>query len=205
LGRAWLAAASAEIALAAGMSDIAQEAVAELRAATDVFRSSQLEATSATWHGALLIETGQPFEGLAVVRSASLRWQQLGVPYEVARCRTWLARAYEGIGDHAAARLERDAARTAFTNLGAMPDLLRLDSMPATGSVSSALGLTARETQVLMLLSAGATNRAIATALYISEKTVARHLSNIYGKLGVGSRTEAMRMAFENGLVGNSS
>jgi DNA-binding NarL/FixJ family response regulator len=62
-------------------------------------------------------------------------------------------------------------------------------------------GLTAREVEVLRLVATGQSNAQIATALVLSEKTVARHLSNIFSKLGVGSRTAATAYAFEHGLL----
>ena len=62
-------------------------------------------------------------------------------------------------------------------------------------------GLTAREAEVLRLVAAGRTNRAIAAELYLSEKTVARHLSNIFTKLGVGSRAAATAFATREGLA----
>jgi DNA-binding NarL/FixJ family response regulator len=62
-------------------------------------------------------------------------------------------------------------------------------------------GLTAREVEVLRLVAAGKTNRTIAADLVLSEKTVARHLSNIFTKLGLSTRAAATAYAYEHDLV----
>jgi DNA-binding NarL/FixJ family response regulator len=101
------------------------------------------------------------------------------------------------LGDSDTAALELDAARGAFEELGARPDLARLDSL--TGAAPH--GLSARELEVLRLVAAGKTNRQIAEELVVSEHTVARHVQNIFSKLGVSSRTAATAFAFEHRLV----
>jgi DNA-binding NarL/FixJ family response regulator len=157
-------------------------------------------------------------EGLQSLRSACVRWQQLSAPYETARVRVLLARAYAALGDGSSAALELDAASQVFQSLGAMVDLHSIEMQRderqgadpgahpgahTAGHQGAAHGLTGRELEVLALVSAGQSNRGIAEALTISEKTVARHLTNIYGKLGLSSRTEAVRYAFEQGLSGD--
>jgi DNA-binding NarL/FixJ family response regulator len=97
--------------------------------------------------------------------------------------------------------MEFDAAREVFEALGALPDLDRVDALQPR-SAPTAGGLTARELEVLRLVAAGRTNRAVATELVISEKTVARHLSNIFDKLGVSSRSAATAWAYQHGLIG---
>lgn len=62
-------------------------------------------------------------------------------------------------------------------------------------------GLTRRELEVLRLVSRGATNRAVAATLWVTDQTVKFHLSNVYRKLGVRNRFEATRWAWENGLL----
>ena len=98
--------------------------------------------------------------------------------------------------------MEFDAARSAFLQLGAMTDLAHVEELSGTrkGAPSQG-GLTAREIQVLVLVATGKTNRAIAAELVISEKTVARHVSNIYDKIAVSSRAAATAYAYEHGLV----
>ncbi|HEX6021796.1 MAG TPA: helix-turn-helix transcriptional regulator, partial [Solirubrobacter sp.] len=118
----------------------------------------------------------------------------LDAPYEAARTRVLLSEACRAVGDADAAALELDAARETFERLGAEPDLARL-------APDDAHGLTARELQVLRLVAIGRSNREIAGALVISEHTVARHVQNLFAKLGVSSRTEAGAFAFTHGLV----
>jgi DNA-binding NarL/FixJ family response regulator len=107
-----------------------------------------------------------------------------------------LSRACAALGDRDTAALELDAARDVFTRLGAAPDLTGL-------APDESHGLTARELEVLRLVAAGKSNREISAELVISEHTVARHVQNIFAKLGVSSRTAATAYAFEHGMVRN--
>jgi len=111
-----------------------------------------------------------------------------------------IALACRALGDHDSATLEFDAALKTFEKLGARPDVDLVKSL-ASPSTEAAGVLTARETEVLGLLATGRTNRAIAQHLRISEKTVARHLSNIFIKIGVSTRSEATAYAFRHQLV----
>ena len=97
--------------------------------------------------------------------------------------------------------MELDAARWTFVELGAAPDVARIDALSRTAGARGAGGLSARELEVLRLVAAGKTNRAIAADLVLSEKTVARHVSNIFAKLGVSSRAAATAHAYEHDLV----
>jgi DNA-binding NarL/FixJ family response regulator len=218
LHRAWLCIACAEASLAAGRVDAARMAGDELRAAATTFQSSVFKAAADQVDGAVLVTEGALEEGLQSLRSACVRWQQLSAPYETARVRVLLARAYAALGDGSSAALELDAASQVFQSLGAMVDLHSIEMQRderqgadpgahpgahTAGHQGAAHGLTGRELEVLALVSAGQSNRGIAEALTISEKTVARHLTNIYGKLGLSSRTEAVRYAFEQGLSGD--
>nr|WP_084755902.1 helix-turn-helix transcriptional regulator [Pseudonocardia thermophila] len=135
---------------------------------------------------------------MGTLRAACRQWVELSAPYECARTRLLLADAYTALGDGEAATRELDTADAAFTELGAVTG--RADVAARRGGAVPA-GLTARELEVLTCLAAGQTNREIAAALVISEKTVARHLSNIFAKLGVTSRTAAAAYAFAHGLV----
>jgi DNA-binding NarL/FixJ family response regulator len=105
------------------------------------------------------------------------------------------------VGDDDTASLELEAAREVFARLGAAPDLVRVDSLTRRGASGVAHGLTARELQVLRLVAAGETNKAIAAELVLSQRTVDRHVSNIYTKLGVSSRAAATAFAYEHRVV----
>jgi DNA-binding NarL/FixJ family response regulator len=199
LSRAWLCVACVEVSLAAGRIDMARTACEELKAAASHFGSSLLTAAAEQADGAVLIAEGDAAVALQVLRSACLRWQRLNVPYEVARTRVQLTRAYEALGDRSAAGLELEAAAQVFRSLGAEVDLRAIERRRQREG-NAGHGLTERELEILALVSDGRSNRDIAVALTISEKTVARHLTNIYTKLGLTSRTEAARFAFENGL-----
>lgn len=111
-----------------------------------------------------------------------------------------LGAAYRGLGDEDSARLELDTARTLLVGLGAAPDLARLDAA-ASIPVATQGELSLRELQVLRLLAAGETNRSIADSLYISIRTVDRHVSNLYTKLGVSNRAAATAHAYEHQLI----
>jgi DNA-binding NarL/FixJ family response regulator len=122
-------------------------------------------------------------------------WDDVQAPYEAARVRVLMGAACRALGDEEAAALEVDAARRAFGELGATRDVARLDGGGATH------GLTARELEVLRLVAAGHTNKAIAAELVLSERTVDRHVSNIFAKLSVSSRSAATAYAYEHQLV----
>ncbi len=149
--------------------------------------------------GAVLLAEDDPPAALRSLRQAWVSWQEIDAPYEAARTRVLIGVACRCLGDDETARMEFDAARRLFVRLGAAPDVCRVDDLlvhrPAPG------GLTQREIEVLALVATGSTNRAIAAELVISEKTVARHLSNIYTKLGLSSRAAATAYAYEHALV----
>jgi DNA-binding NarL/FixJ family response regulator len=121
------------------------------------------------------------------------------VPYEAARVRVLVGVGCRALGDEEAAAMELDAARDGFEQLGAIPDLAQLDALTGR-QAAGAHGLTARELEVLRLLAAGKTNRAIASELVLAEKTVDRHVSNVYAKLGVSSRAAATAYAYRHQL-----
>jgi DNA-binding NarL/FixJ family response regulator len=110
-----------------------------------------------------------------------------------------MGRALAAVGDVGSSRRELEAARSTFRQLAARPAADEVSLTLAPPALPA--GLTAREVEVLRLVASGRSNAQIATALVLSEKTVARHLSNIFGKLDVGSRTAAAAYAFEHGLV----
>jgi ATP/maltotriose-dependent transcriptional regulator MalT len=205
--RARVLAAYVEIAIATGEAARAWSAAEELeRIATD-FGSPYLRAVAGYAHGTVLLVEGDAAAASATLRRALAGWQELNAPYEAARVRLAMARACRGLGDHDTAGLELDAARRVFAELGAEPALAQLRALardagqPAGAEARG--GLTARELAVLRLVATGATNRQIAGSLVISEKTVARHVANIFTKLGVSSRSAATAFAYEHDLVGD--
>ena len=122
------------------------------------------------------------------------------MPYEVATTRLLLGQACRNAGDEEGALGSFAAAETIFEHLGATLDVRTTRDLHSASSFPD--GVTEREMEVLRLVAAGRSNRDIATALFLSERTVARHLSNIFTKIGVSSRSAATAYAFEHGLVG---
>jgi DNA-binding NarL/FixJ family response regulator len=198
LVRARLLTAAVDIALAAGAVAEADAAAAELATIAEEFASPGFTAAGEQARGAVLLARDRPAEALPVLRSACHRWQELDAPYDCARVRVLLAAAYQALGDADGAELELAAAAEVFETLGAGPDAAAVAAQ--RGLLTPPGGLTEREAEVLACLAAGSSNREIAAALVISEKTVARHLSNIFTKLGVTSRTAAAAYAHRHGI-----
>jgi DNA-binding CsgD family transcriptional regulator len=190
-----------DIMLAAGSTDAARLAADEMARIADEVGAPLLAAMARRADGAVLLAEGDPRAALAALRASWTAWQELDAPYEAARTRVLIGVACRELGDVEAASMELDAARERFEALGALPDVDRVDALQPRAQ-SSAGGLTAREVEVLRLVAAGRTNRAVATELVISEKTVARHLSNIFDKLDLSSRAAATAWAYQHGLVG---
>ena len=199
LARAQLCTAQVEIALAAGDLETACAASEELQATASAFGSSGLEAAARQAKGAVLLAHGRADEALPTLRAACRLWQELDAKYHAAKTRLLLAAAYGALDDNDAAALELDAACVVFDGLGAQLDARRVADIQRRSTLPG--GLTEREAEVLRLLAGGKSNREIAALLFLSEKTVARHLSNIFTKLGISSRTAATAYAFEHRLV----
>jgi DNA-binding CsgD family transcriptional regulator/tetratricopeptide (TPR) repeat protein len=200
LQRAALLPAYAEITLAADEVDEARKASVELAEIAAQSESAMLGAIAAHVRGAVELAGGDAQAALAALRHSRRVWQELDAPYEVARVRVLTGLACRSLGDDDTAAMELEAARSGFEQLGAAPDLARLDSSREERSRDTH-GLSARELEVLRLVAAGRTNREIAAALVVSEHTVARHVQNIFRKLRVSSRTAAGAFAFEHDLV----
>jgi DNA-binding CsgD family transcriptional regulator len=196
LKRATLLPAQVEIALAVDEIEEARAACLELLKLAEQYESRMLDAIVAHAQGALALAAGDPSAALGRLRHAQGIWLELDAPYEVARTRELIAHACSALGDDEAGGLELEAARQLFESLGAAPDLARM-SAPAAPKY----GLSKRELEVLRLVASGRSNREIAATLVISEHTVARHLQNIYAKLGLSSRAAATAFAFERELV----
>jgi DNA-binding CsgD family transcriptional regulator len=201
LKRARLLPAYVEIMLAVGDALEARGACRELQEISVRYESPMLGAIVAHAEGTTDLAEGDARAALLALRRAWQVWQDLEVPYEVARVRVHLGLACRALGDDDTAALELEAARGVFAQLGAAPDLARVESLARRSASVDAHGLTPRELQVLRLVAAGETNRAIATDLVLSERTVDRHVSNIFTKLGVSSRAAATAYAYKHRLV----
>jgi DNA-binding CsgD family transcriptional regulator/tetratricopeptide (TPR) repeat protein len=190
-----------DVLLAAGDVGAARRTADELAAVAATLDAPLTRATADQRTGSVLLAEGNHTEALRALHRARAIWRDLDVPYEVARVTALIGRACHALGDRAGGDLELGAARRAFSALGAAPDVARLDVAPPPSSTSDEGVLTTREIQVLRLIACGKTNRAIADDLQISEKTVARHVSNIFVKLDVSSRAGATAYAFQHQLV----
>jgi len=168
----------------------------EVREAIEEPVSAMVDAILGHAEGAVALAEGDASTALTRLRDAHRIWHDLDVPYEVARTRELISRSCVALGDEEAGALELAAARELFERLGAAPDLARISA-----KAGQSHGLSDRELEVLRLVASGRSNREIASTLVISEHTVARHLQNIYAKLGLSSRTAATAFAFEHELM----
>jgi DNA-binding CsgD family transcriptional regulator len=199
--RARLLAAYTEIMIAVGDLEAAEAAADELGAMAGRVDAPYLHALAGTARGAASLARGDARSALRVLRVAGSTWRELGVPHEAARVGVLVGLACLGMEDRETADLELEGARVVFAELGARPDLERLDALaanPGYGRVHPLL--TAREIEVLRLVATGRTNHAIARELGLADKTVSRHLSNIFRKIDVSSRAAATAYAYEQGL-----
>jgi ATP/maltotriose-dependent transcriptional regulator MalT len=202
LSRAAVLGPYVEIMLAAGELAAAQAGAEELAQIAASYESAMLQAQADSAIGAVHLARGDAAGALAKLRTAWTGWDQLGAPYEAARVRVLIGCACKELGDQDTAQSHFDAAATAFEQLGAAPDCERLARHRPPPADHPTRELSARELEVLRALAAGKTNREIGAQLFISEHTVARHVSNIFDKLGVSSRTAAAAYAFEHALCG---
>ena len=209
LGRLWapvdrfaqarLLAAQVEVSIAAGTLDPAREAAHRLAAVEEQLPSPVISATVAMATGALRLAEGDPAGALERLRHAVGRWRDLGLPYEEARARLLGGAALRMLGDTDGGRVEIEAARAGFQRLGAAADARQATAVLHGGQPRRLL--TGREVEVLALVASGMGNREVAGALHLSEHTVARHVQNVFAKLGVSSRAAAISRAIEKGQL----
>jgi DNA-binding CsgD family transcriptional regulator len=200
VARARLLPSLVQALIAAGELDEASAAASDLAEVADELQSPYLRAAADSGVGAVRVAGGDAEVGIVSLRRAWEGWRDLGIPLEEAQTRLLIAAACRALGDDDGAELESSAAQTTLDELGsALVSLLP----EAARTMSGAAGqLTPREMEVLVHLAGGRTNRAIAGALFISEKTVASHVGHIFTKLGVTSRSAATAYAYEHKLVG---
>jgi DNA-binding NarL/FixJ family response regulator len=201
LERARLLPAHVEIMLATGDIEEARRACSDLEEIAQEFTTEILQAMAAQARGAVALAEGEVRAALAPLRRAFVAWQAAEAPYEEARVRVLMGLACRSIGDEEMSGLELAAARAVFERLGAEPEIARLDALGKAQRSVPEHGLTQRELQILRLIAAGKTNKAIAADLFVSERTIDRHVSNIFGKLDVPSRAAATAYAYEHKIL----
>jgi len=197
--RSGLLPAVVEVSVAASDVEAAAAAVQELAQLAGSFGCPALLAAADAASAQVALARGDGAAALASAREGLERWARLDAPYEAARCRALLGRALRLLGDEGSAVGDLTAARQTFAGLGAAPAEHEVADL--LGQAEAPCGLSPREVEVLRLVAAGRSNPEIAAMLFLSEKTVARHLSNIFTKLDVGSRTAAAAFAYEHRLV----
>jgi DNA-binding NarL/FixJ family response regulator len=183
-----------EIALALGHLDEAERLCGQLEETAAVFATAGFRAWAGQARAAVLITQSRHADALPVLQAAAREYRGLHARYETARIYELLAQAHRGLALPNVAAADSATALAIYRELGALPDVQRLDGRRLPG------GLTEREADVLALTAGGASNKDTAAALFISQKTVGRHLANIFAKIGVTSRTAAAAWAHENGL-----
>ncbi|WP_165367383.1 helix-turn-helix transcriptional regulator [Phytoactinopolyspora endophytica] len=194
--------AAVTIYLEEGKIQAARDAVTEFEELTGELTTPVIEAETATVTGALALSEGDPGTALPLLRQAVGAWQEQGAPHEVAKLNVLIGQACRALADHDGAQLEFSAARETFERLGARPDLEQLNRIvAATDTAPETHGLTQREIEVLRLIARGKGNRAIANELHLSERTIHRHVSNIFTKLDVDSRTAAVAYGIKHRIV----
>jgi DNA-binding CsgD family transcriptional regulator len=200
-GRARVLSACVDVLLARGDVEGARRAVDELTSIAVELDAPFLHASAAHAAGSVLLGEGDAVRALTSLREAGRLWQELDAPYEIARVRVSIGRVYRRMGDEEGAQMEFEAALEHFDRLGATPDAAAAAALVNRAAASATGPLTGRELEVLRLVAAGKTNRTIGAELAISEKTVARHMSNIFTKLDLTSRAAATAYAYEHKLL----
>jgi DNA-binding NarL/FixJ family response regulator len=193
LGRMWLLRAAVGVALARGGLDEAETYCRELESGAELFGTPGFRGWAAHARGAILVQRSQPAEALDALQSALREYRNQQSRYETAEVYEWMAVAHKALGDDTAAAADAATAENIYAQLGVEP-------AQVCGATSPG-GLTKREIEILRAIADGATNRQVAQQICISEKTVGRHLANIYAKLGVSSRTAAVAWAHQHNVL----
>jgi DNA-binding NarL/FixJ family response regulator len=196
--RSWMLPAAVQVLISARLLDEARQNADELTGIASAFGNSALRAMATYAAATVLLASGETEEALSNARESCRLWSDVGSPYEAARARVVFARALRELGDEDSATTEFAVARRTFAELGATPAAHEVDQLLGRERPG---GLTEREVEVLRLVAAGRSNHEIADVLVLSQKTVERHLSNIFMKLNVPSRTAAAAYAHEHRLM----
>ena len=199
--RARMLPACVEIMIAASDVPSARAGADELAQIAGALDAPYLDAVAASAAGAVLLAEGDARSALQKLRTAGAAWRELDAPHQAARVGVLIGLACRALDDPDTSAMELGGARTVFEQLGATPDIERLDALLTRPYGKAPGGLTAREVEVLRLVASGRTNRAIAKELGLSEKTVARHVHNCFIKIGVPSRAAATAYAYQNALI----
>lgn len=199
--RARILPAYVEIMLASGESQIAENTVDELSAIATELGAPFLQAIAARASGSILLANAKPSAAIKKLRQSYALLKKIQATYESARTQVLIGIACRRLGDSDTAEMELDAACATFQQLGAVPDINRVESLVQDSDSGTTHGLTPRELEVLRILATGKTNKSIAEDLFISERTVDRHVSNILSKLNVASRVAATAYAYKHNLV----
>jgi len=199
--RAELLPAVVSIMLAVNQIEEAHKAASELYDIASDYNAPYLLAMSACCMGSVFLVKGNVQPALEHLQKALKIWNSLNLPYESACARELKGLVYRKMKDKDNSEAELAAAKWVFEQLKAMPDLARVNRLLNGKGDLETHGLTLRELQVLSLVATGRTSKSIATELFISERTVDRHLSNIFNKLGVSSRVEATAFALTNKML----
>lgn len=193
LDRMSLLRGAVEVALARGDVDEAERHCEELESGAAAFGTPGFRAWAAHARGAVLVRRGEHASALDVLEDALREYRTQQCRYEIAQVYEWMALAHQALGDHETAAADTATADNIYTQLGVEP-------VEPCGATAPG-GLTKREVDILRRIAGGATNKQVAEQICISEKTVGRHLANIYAKLGVSSRTAALAWAHDNNLL----
>jgi len=192
-GRMRLLHGAVEVALARGSVEEAERHCTEMESGAEAFGTPGFRAWAAHARGAILAHQGQHHDALASLEAALREYRTQQSRYETAQVYEWMAVAHRGLGDEELAAADTATAENIYAQLG-------VESAQVCGSAAPG-GLTKREIEILRCVAAGATNKQVAEQVFISEKTVGRHLANIYAKLDVSSRTAAVAWARDNNVL----
>jgi DNA-binding NarL/FixJ family response regulator len=193
LGRMRLLSGAVDVALARGSVDEAERYCAELESGAEAFGTPGFRAWAAHARGAILVQQDRHAEALESLEAALREYRTQQSRYETARVYEWMAVAHRGLGDEELAAADMATAENIYAQLGVEPAQVCGSRTPG--------GLSRREIEILTHIASGATNKQVAEQICISEKTVGRHLANIYTKLGVSTRTAAVTWAYANNVI----